>query len=73
MSIWRRANRLIMLIEAGAGFTPDQLVTGPDAHPRVKEWETLMTRFQRALPNADKTQWQPMCCVFNLSAQFQQE
>jgi L-rhamnose mutarotase len=42
MTIWRRENRLVMLIDADPGFAPEQLVIGPGTHPRVKEWETLM-------------------------------
>lgn len=67
MTIWRRENRLVMLIDADAGFTPEQLVAGPGAHPRVKEWEWLMARFQQSLPNARKIEWQPMVTVFRMS------
>jgi L-rhamnose mutarotase len=67
MTIWRRENRLVMLIDAEAGFTPEQLVIGPGTHPRVKEWETLMARFQQSLPSAGKIEWQSMGMVFRLS------
>ena len=70
MTIWRRENRLVMLIDADEGFTPEQLVIGPGTHPRVKEWETLMANFQQPLPHAEKTAWQPMESVFRLSDQI---
>ncbi|HEY1998364.1 L-rhamnose mutarotase [Paraburkholderia sp.] len=70
MTIWRRETRLFMLIEAEAGFVPEQLAIGPAAHPRVKEWETLMARFQRPLPHAEKIAWQPLEQVFCLSEQI---
>jgi L-rhamnose mutarotase len=70
MTIWRRENRLVMLIDADPGFAPEQLVIGPGTHPRVKEWETLMASFQQPLPHAEKTAWQPMESVFRLSEQI---
>jgi L-rhamnose mutarotase len=70
MTIWRRENRLVMLIDADAGFAPEQLVIGPGTHPRVKEWEALMARLQRPLPNAEKIEWQSMAMVFRLSDQI---
>ena len=70
MTIWRRENRLVMLIEADPGFTPEQLVIGPGTHPRVKEWETLMANFQQPLPHVEKTAWQSMESVFRLSEQI---
>ena len=70
MTIWRRENRLVMLIDADPGFAPEQLVIGPGTHARVKEWETLMASFQQPLPHAEKTAWQPMESVFRLGEQI---
>lgn len=70
MTIWRRENRLVMLIDADAGFVPERLVIGPGTHPRVKEWETLMARLQRPLPRAEKIEWQPLAMVFRMSEQI---
>ena len=66
-TIWRRENRLVMLIDAGAGFAAEQLTIGPGTHPRVKEWEAQMARFQQPLPHATKIEWQLMREVFRLS------
>ncbi|SAL43820.1 L-fucose mutarotase [Caballeronia sordidicola] len=70
MTIWRRETRLVMLIETGPDFSPDKLVAGPDAHPRVTEWNALMASFQQPLPNATSAEWQPMRLAFNMQAQL---
>jgi L-rhamnose mutarotase len=70
MTIWRRETRLVMLIETRPDFSFDKLVAGPDAHPRVTEWNALMASFQQALPNAATTEWQPMKLAFNMQAQL---
>lgn len=70
MTIWRRDTRLVMLIETGPDFSFDKLVAGPDAHPRVSEWNALMRSFQKSLPNAMVTEWQSAKLTFKLHAQL---
>ncbi|WP_207557001.1 L-rhamnose mutarotase [Paraburkholderia acidicola] len=70
MTIWRRGNRLTMLIETAPSFDLAQLVVTASSHPRVKEWEQLMATFQQPLADAQGAGlWQPMDEVFNLHAQ----
>jgi L-rhamnose mutarotase len=69
MTIWRRYDRLVMLIETEPGFRIEDLGVGRGAHPRVREWEVLMGRLQRALPGAPslRAAWLPMDPVFHLA------
>jgi L-rhamnose mutarotase len=67
MTIWRRQDRLVMLIEAGPGFVLEDLRVGPEAPPRVREWEALMSSLQRPLPGVGATLWQSMDLVFHLA------
>jgi L-rhamnose mutarotase len=67
MTIWRRENRLVMLIDADEHFSPAQLAIGPDTHPRVTEWETLMGHFQQPLPHSTKVEWTLFEQVFRLT------
>ncbi|MGV7240545.1 L-rhamnose mutarotase [Caballeronia sp. M23-90] len=70
MTIWRRDTRLVMLIETEPDFSFGKLVAGPDAHPRVTEWNALMGSFQKPLPNATTGEWQPTKLAFNMNAQM---
>jgi L-rhamnose mutarotase len=70
MTIWRRETRLVMLIETTPDFSFESLVAGPDAHPRVTEWNALMGSFQQPLPNAITQEWQPMKLAFNMQKQI---
>jgi L-rhamnose mutarotase len=68
MTIWRRRDRLVMLIETEPGFLIEDLAVGEEAPARVREWEALMGSLQRALPGAPSAQpvWQGMDEVFHL-------
>ena len=70
MTIWRRETRLVMLIETEPDFSFDKLVAGPDAHPRVTEWNAVMASFQQPLPNVSTKEWQPAKLAFNMQAQL---
>ena len=50
MEIHRSGNRLAMIMETDAGFDPEAKAAADAADPEVVAWETLMSRFQRALP-----------------------
>ncbi|WP_144151448.1 L-rhamnose mutarotase [Paraburkholderia sp. BCC1885] len=68
MTIWRRENRLVMLIDAPEDFRPEQLAIGAGTPARVKEWETLMSYFQQPLPHSTKIEWTPLAQVFRLNS-----
>lgn len=70
MTIWRRGNRLTMLIETAADFQLSRLVATVDSSSRVKEWDRLMATFQQALSDSEgEGLWQSMSEVFNLQNQ----
>jgi L-rhamnose mutarotase len=50
LDIYRTGNRMFMIIEAGEGFTFEKKAAMDAANPKVQEWESLMWRFQQALP-----------------------
>lgn len=59
--------RLFMILEAAEGFTFEQKAASDAANPKVQEWETLMWRYQQALPgSAPGEKWRLMECVFRL-------
>lgn len=65
MEIWRAGDRLMMIVTAGGDFPRSRAV-----EPAAAEWERLMSRFQRALPQAEPGQkWTPMARIFALSEQ----
>ena len=50
---FRHVRRLFMLMEVVDDFDPDtDFPAYLDTHPRCREWETLMDRFQHPLPEA---------------------
>ena len=52
LEIYRVENRLFMILEAGADFSFAQKAAMDAANPKVQKWETLMWRYQQALPAA---------------------
>ncbi|MEC7233348.1 MAG: L-rhamnose mutarotase [Planctomycetota bacterium] len=53
LHIFRHVRRLFMLMEVADDFDPDtDFPAYLDTHPRCREWETLMDRFQAPLPEA---------------------
>jgi L-rhamnose mutarotase len=68
LDILRCGNRLIMVIEAPAGFSIADLAALGAASPRVRVWEDLMWKFQLPLPFAAAGEkWVPMKRIFALS------
>lgn len=47
MEIWRTGDRMVMITEVA-----DDYPRAVDAPAEIEEWETLMWRYQRALPHA---------------------
>jgi L-rhamnose mutarotase len=65
MEIWRAHDRLVMIAETSPDYPRD--VPAP---AEVAEWEALMWRFQRPLPQAEPGEkWLPMRRIFSLDAQ----
>lgn len=60
MEIWRTGDRMVMITEAA-----DDYPRAVETPPEIAEWETLMWRFQRALPHAAPGEkWVPMQRIF---------
>ena len=52
LEIYRVNNRLFMILEADDSFTFERKGQMDAANSKVQEWETLMWKFQQALPGA---------------------
>jgi len=69
MEIFRLGTRLVMWMETDDGvFDPARMAAAERDDPRLREWETLMWRFQAATPwTPPGTKWTPMQRLFRLS------
>ena len=66
MEIYRIANRLFMIVEAEDAFSFEKKKVIDASNPKVQEWETLMWKYQQALPNAKKGEkWLLMEKIFS--------
>ena len=52
LEIYRIENRLFMILEAGDDFSFEKKAALDASNPKVQEWETLMWKYQQALPTA---------------------
>ncbi len=52
LEIYRVENRLFMILEAADDFSFEKKAAADAANPKVQEWETLMWKYQQALPSA---------------------
>jgi L-rhamnose mutarotase len=69
LEIFRCGNRLMMMMEAPDDFAPER-----QSGARTAVWETLMWRFQQALPFAEPGQkWVPMQRIFSLQQITQEQ
>lgn len=67
LEIYRIGNRLFMILEAGDDFSFETKATLDAANAKVQEWETLMWRYQQALPTARTGEkWMLMERIFKL-------
>lgn len=67
MEIYRVANRLFMIMEVGNDFSFEAKAKSDEANPKVQEWETLMWKYQQALPFAKPGEkWVLMDKIFAL-------
>lgn len=63
MQIWRTGNRLVMIAEVEEDYPRDR-----PSEAKVDQWESLMWRFQKALPGAQAGEkWIPMAKIFDLA------
>jgi L-rhamnose mutarotase len=67
MEIYRAGNRLFMIMETTSSFNLQQKIKDDAANPKVQEWETLMWKYQQALPHAEQGEkWMLMKKIFEL-------
>ena len=67
LEIYRIENRLFMILEAGDDFTFEKKAALDASNPKVQEWETLMWKYQQALPTARPGEkWMLMERIFQL-------
>ncbi|MCC6411398.1 MAG: L-rhamnose mutarotase [Saprospiraceae bacterium] len=67
MEIYRAANRLFLIVEAGETYSPVLKAAKDAANPHVQAWEEMMWKYQKALPGAEPGQkWMRMEKVFEL-------
>ena len=67
LDIYRSGNRLFMIIEATADFSFDKKKKADAANDKVQEWETLMWKYQQALPGSKPGEkWILMDKIFEL-------
>lgn len=67
LEIYRIENRLFMILEAGDDFSFEKKAALDASNPKVQEWETLMWKYQQALPTARPGEkWMLMERIFQL-------
>lgn len=67
MEIYRYQTRLFMIMEVNENFSFHAKAAADAASQKVQEWETLMWKYQQALPGARPGEkWQLMENIFSL-------
>ena len=67
LEIYRTGNRMFMILEANDTFSFEKKGKMDAENADVQAWETLMWRFQQALPNAKEGEkWLVMDKIFSL-------
>jgi L-rhamnose mutarotase len=67
MEIYRTHNRLFMILKVTLDFSFEKKAELDGANPKVQEWETLMSKFQKPLPwSKPGEKWLLMERVFKL-------
>jgi L-rhamnose mutarotase len=70
--IFRTGNRLVLVMDVSADFDPAANAAADAADARVQAWETLMWKYQKALPWARPGEkWVPMRRIFSLNNSLQ--
>ena len=68
MEIYRFANRLFMIMEVDADFNFADKSAADAINPKVQEWETLMWKYQQAIPGTKPGEkWVLMNKIFDLA------
>jgi L-rhamnose mutarotase len=67
LDIYRAANRLFMIMETSDSFSLEEKAIADSENQVVRQWETLMWKYQQALPNAKAGEkWILMENIFSL-------
>ena len=67
MEIYLLGTRMLMVMEVDARFSFDAKTKSDHANPKVREWEELMWKFQKPLPDAKPGEkWMLMERIFKL-------
>ena len=67
MEIYLLGTRMFMVMEVDARFSFDAKTKSDHANPKVREWEELMWKFQKPLPDAKPGEkWLLMERIFKL-------
>ena len=67
LEIYRTGNRMFMIIEANEDFSFERKSAMDATNPKVQAWESLMWKFQQALPWAKTGEkWILMDKIFSL-------
>jgi L-rhamnose mutarotase len=69
MEIHRFANRLFMIMQTNDDFSFEQKGVADAGNEKVQEWETLMWKYQQAIPGSKPGEkWVLMKKIFDLKA-----
>ena len=69
LEIYLRGTRMFMILEVDESFSFESKAEADRKNPKVQEWEKLMWKFQKALPEAQPGEkWLPMQRIFKLDA-----
>lgn len=72
MEIYRTGNRLFMIMDVNAHFSFEHKADMDAANDKVQEWETLMWKYQQAVPGAKPGEkWIMMDKIFELNNGWQ--
>jgi len=67
LEIYRVTNRLFMIMETNSVFSFEKKAADDLLNPIVQQWETLMWKYQQALPTAKPGEkWMQMNKIFEL-------
>jgi L-rhamnose mutarotase len=67
MEIYRTGSRLFMILKVSSEFSFENKAALDAVNPKVQEWETLMSQFQKTLPGSKPGEkWILMERVFKL-------
>jgi L-rhamnose mutarotase len=70
LEIYRIGTRMFMIMDVNGKFSFEAKQRADEANPKVREWEELMWRFQKPLPQSKPGEkWLLMDKVFDLKSQ----